>query len=161
MVSSCSYNHASPFVFLAKLCYCFSFTSGLRERYCRDSFGHLDLKYPAAFCNCFFVSVETSSVLQRRWQVRYTPATMGSPCQSTGGSQVQNLPHLLRLFLTCSPWPSREREAEWGRWSHFFPQHSGPASSSCLHHQVFLWLSVKPPAEQMRWLLCVNVWSQR
>lgn len=42
--------------------------------------------------NCFCVSMETSSVLKRRWQARCLPATVGSTCQSMGGSQGQNYP---------------------------------------------------------------------
>lgn len=47
-MSSHSYYHSSSVVFFAKLYHCFSFESGLRKIYCRDSFGHLDLKFPAA-----------------------------------------------------------------------------------------------------------------
>lgn len=79
-MSSHSYYHSSSVVFFAKLCYCFSFKSGLRKTCCRDSFGHLEIS-SSSLSKCCSVPMATSYVLKRWWQVQHKPATMGSACQ--------------------------------------------------------------------------------
>lgn len=118
-MSSHSYDHVSSCVFFAKSRCCVSFRAGRRKKYPAGIV--LDIS-PWDFqvaLSAFFVSMETSSVLKRRWQVQHISATMGSARQSIGGSQWQHY-RVPRLSLTQSTWPCKEREAEWWRWSHFF-----------------------------------------
>ena len=79
-VSSHSSSHSPSIVFFAKLCYCFSFKSGLRKTHYKDSLGHLEIS-SSSFSKRCSVPMATSNVLKRQWQVQHKPATMGSACQ--------------------------------------------------------------------------------